>query len=185
MIHFHSIRASPIAQLVNNLPCNAGDPSSISGSGRSPGEGMGYPLQYSGLENSILLYSPWGCKESDTEQLSLSLSFYKDIMVRACKHACVLGCLSSLLTLQRSHGLKPARLLCPWDFPGKNTGVGCRAPLQGIFPTQGSNPCLLHFPLWQVGSLPLSHLEASEIKITFSKSLYFFISSFLHWLNIS
>ena len=37
----------------------------------------------------------------------------------------------------------PARLLCPWDSPGKNTGVGCRALLQGIFPTQGSNSCLL------------------------------------------
>ena len=36
--------------------------------------------------------------------------------------------------------LWPARLLCPWDSPGKNTGVGCRALLQGIFPTQGSNP---------------------------------------------
>ena len=40
----------------------------------SPGEGKGYPLWYSGLENSMD-YSPWGCKESDTtEQLSLSLS---------------------------------------------------------------------------------------------------------------
>ena len=41
------------------------------------------------------------------------------------------------------------------DSPGKNTGVGCHALLQGIFPTQGLNPhllCLLH---WQVGSLPL------------------------------
>ena len=46
-------------------------------------------------------------------------------------------------------------LLCSWDFPGKNTGVGCHALLQGIFLTQGSNPhllCLLH---WQVDSLPL------------------------------
>ena len=33
--------------------CNAGDPSSIPGSGRFPGEGKGYPLQYSGLENSM------------------------------------------------------------------------------------------------------------------------------------
>ena len=33
--------------------CNAGDPGSIPGSGRSSGEGKGYPLQYSGLENSI------------------------------------------------------------------------------------------------------------------------------------
>ena len=36
------------------------------------------------------------------------------------------------------------QLLCPWDFPGKNTGVGCHFLLQGIFTTQGSNPRLLH-----------------------------------------
>ena len=39
--------------------------------------------------------------------------------------------------------------------PGKNTGVVCHALLQGIFPTQGSNPHLLHLH-WQVGSLPLA-----------------------------
>ena len=33
--------------------CNAGDPTSIPGLGRSAGEGIGYPLQYSGLENSM------------------------------------------------------------------------------------------------------------------------------------
>ena len=32
-----------------------------------------------------------------------------------------------------------SRPLCPWDFPGKNTGVDCHFLLQGIFPTQGSN----------------------------------------------
>jgi len=41
-------------------------------------------------------------------------------------------------------GLQPARLLCPWDSPGRNTGAGCHALLQGIFPTQGLNPRLLH-----------------------------------------
>ena len=41
------------------------------------------------------------------------------------------------------------------DSPGKNTGVGCHARLQGIFPTQGWNPHLLCLLLWQVGSLPL------------------------------
>ena len=41
------------------------------------------------------------------------------------------------------HGLYPARLLCSWNSPGKNTGVG-RCFLQGVFPTQGSNPRLLH-----------------------------------------
>ena len=34
----------------------------------------------------------------------------------------------------------------PWDSPGENTGVRCHALLQGIFLTQGSNPCLLHLP---------------------------------------
>ena len=52
--------------------CNAGDLGLIPGLGRSPGEGKGYPLQYSGLENSIGLYSQWGHKELDmTEWLSL------------------------------------------------------------------------------------------------------------------
>ena len=44
----------------------------------------------------------------------------------------------------RPHGLQPARLLCPWNFPGKNTGMGSRSLLQGIFLTQGSNLGLLH-----------------------------------------
>ena len=51
------------------------------------------------------------------------------------------------------HGLQSARLLCPWNFPDKNSGAGSHFLLQGIFLTQGSNPCLLH---WQVGSLPES-----------------------------
>ena len=45
---------------------NAGDLGSIPGLGRFPGEGNGYPLQYSGLENAMdYVYSPWGCKESN------------------------------------------------------------------------------------------------------------------------
>ena len=41
------------------------------------------------------------------------------------------------------HGLSPARLPCPQDFSTKNTGVGCHFLLQGIFPTQELNSCLL------------------------------------------
>ena len=65
-----------MAQRVKHLPAMSGDPGSIPGSGRSPGEGKGYSLQYSCLENpreqrSLAGYSPWGHKESDiTEQLS-------------------------------------------------------------------------------------------------------------------
>ena len=52
------------------------------------------------------------------------------------------------------HGLQSTRLLCPWNFPGKNTHVGCHSLLQGMVLTQGLNPGLLH---WQADSLPLSH----------------------------
>ena len=68
--------------------CNAGDPGSPLGLGRSAGEGIGYPLQYSALENSMD-YSPWGCKELDmTEQLSLH---FRNVQ------ACSLFFLSSLV----------------------------------------------------------------------------------------
>ena len=52
--------------------------------------------------------------------------------------------------------LQPSRFLCPWDSPGKNTGMGCHALLRGIFLTQGSNPHLLHLLHWQTGSLSLA-----------------------------
>ena len=63
----------------------------------------------------------------------------------------------------RLHGLKPARLLCPWDFSGKNTGVGCHVLLRGVFPTQESNLCLLYLLHWQVDSLPLAPPEKALV----------------------
>ena len=71
-----SMPGLPCASDGKESACNAGDPGSISGLGRSPGEGNGNPLQYSCLENphgqrSLVGDSPWGCKESDmTEWLS-------------------------------------------------------------------------------------------------------------------
>ena len=62
------------------------------------------------------------------------------------------GCLSMLLLLFRHsvvskslqpRELWPARLLCPWDFPGESTEVGCHSLLRWVFPTQGSNLHLL------------------------------------------
>ena len=52
---------------------------------------------------------------------------------------CMCGCpvMSNLMQL---HGLEISRLLCSWNFPGKNTGVGCHFLLQGLFLTLGSNP---------------------------------------------
>ena len=63
----------------------------------------------------------------------------------------------SCLTLCNTMDCSPTRLLRPWDSSGKNTGVGCHFLLQGIFPTQGSNPGLQHcrqmlYPLSHQGS---------------------------------
>ena len=65
--------------VVKNPSANAGDIGLIRGSGRSPGEGNGNPLQYSCLENPIdggtwLGYNPWGHKESDTTERLHSLT---------------------------------------------------------------------------------------------------------------
>ena len=64
----------------------------------------------------------------------------------------------SCVQLLQRRGLLPSRLLCPWDYPGKNSAVGCHFLLQGIFPIQGSNLCLLHLLRWQADTLPLRHL---------------------------
>ena len=77
---------------------------------------------------------------------------------------------------------------CPWDSPGKNAGVYCHALVQGIFPTQGSNPHLLHLLHWQVGSLPLMppgkpsliHYSLQNLRLssdfpTFSIGVLFFL----------
>ena len=85
-------------------------------------------------------------------QWSLSISLIK-ISLCPCRikpnkilltYVCV--CISSSIvsTSLRPHGLQPPRPLCLWGSPGKNPGVGCRSLLQGIFPTQESNPGLLH-----------------------------------------
>ena len=72
------------------------------------------------------------------------------------------------------HGLQTARLLCLWDSPGKNAGVGCHFLLQGIFPTQGLSPsflCLLH---WQADSLPLAPPgKAAWSQVIFSGLIFF------------
>ena len=56
----------------------------------------------------------------------------------------------------------PTRLLCPWAFPGKNTGVGCHFLHQDIFLIQGSNPHLLSLAL-QADSVPLSQRSPSNL----------------------
>ena len=131
-------KSFPDSSVGKESTCNARDPGSIPGLGRSPGEGNGYPLQYAGLENG--LYSPWDQKELDTtERLSLHFTspnilylqvkirnkvFYKIIFLYGLLMIIMIQQLSHVQLLQL-HGLQPTGLLCPWNSPGKNTGVGC------------------------------------------------------------
>ena len=72
--------------------------------------------------------------------------------------ACVCSVASVVSDSLQSHGLEPTRILHPWNFPGKSTGVGCHFLLQGIFPTPGSNPGL---PRCKQMLYPLSHHQLS------------------------
>ena len=101
------------------------------------------PFLQSPIETHIFWFHSWfNCRKLVVLCfISLGLVFYhqhiyaKLLLIRSL-------CVCSVTQLCST--LPPARLLCPWDSSGKNTGVGCPALLQGIFPTQGSNPGLLH-----------------------------------------
>ena len=69
------------------------------------------------------------------------------------QHQLLFGC-SAVSDSLWPRGLQTNRLLCPWNSPGKNTGVGCHFILQGIFGTQGLNPCVLCVLHWQADYLP-------------------------------
>ena len=65
----------PDSSVGKESPCNAGDSGSIPGLGRSPGEGKGYPLQYSGLENSMD-YIVHGVAKSRTQLSNFHFTFF-------------------------------------------------------------------------------------------------------------
>ena len=99
---------------------------SIPGLIRSPGVGNGNPLHYSCLENSKDRGVWWVTVHEVTRSHTWWITHLKVKVSQSC------------LTLQ------PHGLYSPWNSPGQNTGVGSLSLLQGIFPTQGSNPGLLH-----------------------------------------
>ena len=104
-----------------------------------------WPREFHGL------YSPWSHKVS----VSVSCSVMPDSL--------------------HPHGLQPTRFLRAWDFPGKDTGVGCHFLLQEIFPTQGSNPGLLsyrHILYWLIyKGVTKSQTQLSDFQFHFHYSL--------------
>ena len=103
------------------------------------------------LTNSFRLLLIFSCCMTVLDYNTLKLDilhFFTIFIINKTKHTCqaclaVCSVAKSYLTLQHRR-LQPNRLLCPWDFPGKNTRVGCHFLLQEIFPTQRMNPGLLH-----------------------------------------
>ena len=79
-----------------------------------------------------------------------------------------------------SDSLQLRGLYCPWDSPGQNTGVGSLSLLQGIFPTQGSNPSCLHcrqvlYQMSHRGSPRIPAWEAQE-----GCNTYIYIYAYIH-----
>ena len=130
--------------------CNVGDLGSIPGLGRSPGEEKGYPLQHSDLEKSmdcIVLGVPksrtW---LSNFHFQTLSCRHWPMSFLSIVFHGFVVLRCFSRVRLFATPRTVVARLLCPWNSPGKNTGVGLYFLLQGILPSYNT-----------ADSLPLSH----------------------------
>ena len=87
--------------------------------------------------------SSWHSVQTLWKCWSLSITH---LSVRYHVGQCTCAC-SAVSDSSWRHG--PIRLLCPWNFPGKNTGVGCHFLLQGIFPIQGSKWHYLHL-FWKI-----------------------------------
>ena len=83
----------------------------------------------------------YNCASISALQICSSLPFfYIPCMVYMVIYGCMLA--TQLCLTLPPRGLYPARLLCPWDSPGKDTGVGCHILLQGIF--------LIYLSIWAI-----------------------------------
>ena len=123
----------------------------------SPGEGNSNPLQYfawiiqwteapGGLQSMGLraVGHDWVTNSFTFK----SYNFYLEICVCAQSFSCV--------WLFATPWTVACQAPLSMEFPGKNTGVGCHFLLQGLFPTQGWNQCLLLLLNWQADCLPLA-----------------------------
>ena len=90
-------------------------------------------------------------------------SWYKPYIPKtSLSYLCMCVCAQSCLTLCDPMDYNPPASSVHGIF-SKNNGVGCHFLFQGIFPTQGSNPCLQGLRNWQAESLPLSHLGTPHL----------------------
>ena len=91
-----------------------------------------------------LFLTPWIAARKACLSLTISQRLPKFMCIALMMLSSHLILWLPLLCSVLSDSLPPHGLLCPWNFPGKNTEAGCHSFLQGIVPTQGLNPGLLH-----------------------------------------
>ena len=141
------------------------------------------PLQCSCLENprdgGALWAAIYGVAQSRTRLKWLSSS--SSSSNNRWNDHCVCSVVPDSLWPQ---ALLPARLPCPRDSPGTNTGAGCHFLLQGIFPTQESNPRLLRLLHWQVDSLPPYHVRGVTLYLLFRLLFTFFFHMIMCNLSV-
>ena len=90
-------------------------------------------------QRSLSCYSPWGHKESDMTEKIILFPFHGDHSYQYC---IVYLKATMRVDLKHTHHNNNKMVIIAGDSPGKNTGVGCHALLQRIFPTKWSNPGL-------------------------------------------
>ena len=119
---------------------------------------------------------PWNAESISWTIVCVFLTWVLSFLNITLNSTCVSAQLC--LPLCDPHGLYLARFLCPWNFPGKNTGIACYFLLQGIFPTQGMNLhllCLLH---WQADSNYWATWEAPLLTV-FSTNFNHLLSPYM------
>ena len=117
--------------------------------------------------------------------LKYKVFWFLNVYKSTFKNTGMLSLFSRVRLFQTPWTIYPARILCPWNSPGKNPGVSFHALLQGIFPTQGSNLCLLCLLHWQARSLPLAS-PGKPFKNTLRAKMYInheSVPTHSHWVH--
>ena len=116
----------------------------------------------------------------------VSILCFKNLRTSTGRYAVRAKSLQLCSTLCDPLDCSPPSILCPWDSPGKNAGVGCHALLLGIFLTQESNPSFLCLLYWQASSLKLvlpgkpstgiNLLKSQGVWLGIWKDIFFFLN---------
>ena len=123
------------------------------------------PIGYSiSLKCSVYILNIYPSTNLFARWLIIFTIIHHKLKVKVLRHSVMSDSLFTPLSKRVSH-FEPARLLCPWNSPGKNTGVGSHSLLQGIFLTQGLNLGLpLHRQILCQGS-PIHYKTYPQIKL--------------------